>query len=260
MACISIRRTLYRVTEGAQIMLAKKLLRSLKSEIKEIRQLIHHRIYINPKLERSIVDQFHKLYFDSYMFGETWTDTFWLGVPNSKCPLDLWLYQEIIYQLRPDIIVECGTFHGGSALFLASICDLVNNGKIVTIDIEDKEGKPQHERIEYLLGSSTSEEILEKVKDSIKSDDTVMVILDSDHQKEHVLNELMIYSQLVTKGSYLVVEDTNLNGNPVMPDFGPGPMEAVQEFLKENRDFIIDKTKEKFFLTFNPNGYLRKVR
>ena len=86
-----------------------------------------------------------------------------------------------------------------------------------------------------------------------------MVILDSDHGKDHVLNELRTYSPFVTKGSYLIVEDTNINGHPVLHDFGPGPMEAVEDFLKENQNFTVDKSKEKFYLTFNPKGYLRKI-
>jgi cephalosporin hydroxylase len=85
-----------------------------------------------------------------------------------------------------------------------------------------------------------------------------MVILDSDHHKDHVLRELEIYSKFVTNGSYIIVEDTNINGHPVRPKFGPGPTEAVKEFLKGSRDFVIDKSREKFFLTFNPNGYLKK--
>jgi cephalosporin hydroxylase len=86
-----------------------------------------------------------------------------------------------------------------------------------------------------------------------------MVVLDSDHRKEHVLKELKLYSKFVAKGCYLVVEDTNLNGYPIRPDFGPGPMEAVQEFLRENNKFIIDREREKFFITFSPKGFLRRV-
>ncbi len=238
----------------------KNLLGLIKKEAKTIRNLIYQRIYISPKLEKKIVEGFHKLYYDAHIFGKTWETTSWLGIPTAKCPLDLWIYQEIIFELKPDAIVECGTAQGGSALFLASMFDLVNKGEIITIDIEHKGSLPRHKRIKYLLGSSTSKEIAEKVKNLIKNKAKVMVILDSDHHKPHVLNELRIYSKFVTKGNYLIVEDTNINGHPVLPGYGDGPMEAVEEFLKENKNFIVDKSKEKFYMTFNPKGYLRKIR
>jgi len=219
---------------------------------------IYHRIYIAPNLEKDTIDQFHKLYYDSHIFGKTYASTFWLGVQALKCPLDLWIYQEIIFEITPDVIIECGTAYGGGTLFLASMCDLVNNGTVVTIDIKNRESRPQHKRIKYLLGSSTSEEIAGQVGELISSKDKVMVILDSDHRKEHVLKELRIYGKFVTKGSYIIVEDTNVNGHPVRPSFGPGPMEGVEEFLKENKNFVIDKEREKFLMTFNPRGYLKK--
>ncbi|OQX52967.1 MAG: cephalosporin hydroxylase [Candidatus Omnitrophica bacterium 4484_213] len=241
-------------------MIIKKFLRLLINEVETLRYLIYHRVYIAPKLEKSIVDQFHKLYYDSHIFGKTWGNTFWLGIPIMKCPLDLWIYQEIISEVKPDVMIECGTAYGGSALFLASMCDLVNNGKVITVDIEDKKNRPQHKRIKYLLGSSTSEEIVGQVRELITNKDKVMVLLDSDHHKEHVLSELRIYSKFVTKGSYIIIEDTNINGHSAYPDFGPGPMEAVEEFLKENKNFIMDRSKEKFYLTFNPKGYLKKMK
>lgn len=206
--------------------------------------------------ERDIVDEFHKLYYES---PNTWRNTFWLGVPAQKCPLDLWIYQEIIFKVKPDCIIECGTYDGGSALFLASVCDLVKRGTIITIDVEAREGRPKHKRIKYLLGSSTSTEIVDKVSTSIKNKHSVMVILDSDHSKDHVLNELRIYSEFVTRGSYLIVEDTNINGHPVLPEFGPGPMEAVREFLSENKDYVLDRSQAKFYMSFNPDGWLRRV-
>jgi cephalosporin hydroxylase len=209
-------------------------------------------------LQKNIVDNFHKLYYDSNQ--RTWSNTFWLGVSCQKCPLDLWIYQEIVFDVRPDIIIECGTAAGGSALYLASLCDLINKGRIITIDIKDRSDRAKHERITFLSGSSISEEIVRQVKEFISDRDRVIVILDSDHSKEHVLQELKIYSKLVTIGSYIIVEDTNLGGHPVESDFGPGPMEAVQEFLEENKDFDSDKTREKLYLTFNPNGYLKKIR
>lgn len=93
-------------------MMVTKLLHLLRNEVKTLRGLIYHRVYISPKLEKNIVDQFHKLYYDSHIFGKTWGNTFWLGIPTSKCPLDLWIYQEIIFEVNPDVIIECGTAGG----------------------------------------------------------------------------------------------------------------------------------------------------
>lgn len=237
----------------------KKLTLLINNYSKNLKAIIYQKLFGNFKSKKSIVDHFHKLYYDSG--DKTWyKNTFWLGTRTWKCPLDLWVYQEIIFELKPDIIIECGTASGGSASFLAFICDSLHKGKIVSIDIEKKAKRPQHKRITYLSGSSTSQKIVEKVQGFIKGTDNVMVILDSDHTKEHVLRELEIYSKFVTKGSYIIVEDTNINGHPVEPEFGPGPMEAVKEFVKGNKVFIIDKSKEKFYLTFNPNGYLKKAR
>lgn len=240
--------------------MATKILQSLKNKAKTLRNFIYRRAYIASDSEKKIVDQFHKLYYGAQAFGGTWNSTYWLGVSTQKCPLDCWIYQEIIFELKPDVIIESGTANGGSALFLASLCDLVNNGRVITIDIEDIKDRPQHKRIKYLLGSSTSEEIIEEVRRLIGDKDKVMVILDSDHHKEHVLNELRIYNKFVAREHYLIVEDTNINGHPVALEFGPGPMEAVEEFLRENKNFIVDKSKERLYLTFNPGGYLRKIK
>lgn len=225
---------------------------------------------LRPERPEAIANDFHKLYYDNFQsFKSGWLQAFWLGMPVAKCPLDLFVFQEIIYQTQPDVIVEAGTWKGGSALFMASILDLLHKGRVVTIDLNEQANpavsaqvpnKPRHPRITYLLGSSTSPEIAEKVKSLIQPGERVMVDLDSDHQAAHVLQELRIYGPLVTKGNYLIVEDTNMNGHPVQPTFGPGPMEAVDQFLGENKDFVIDGGREKFILTFNPRGYLRKIK
>jgi cephalosporin hydroxylase len=238
----------------------KNLFNKIKREARIFKNLIYRRTYINPKLENDVVNQFHKLYYDSRHFGKSFGNTFWMGTRAFKCPLDLWIYQEIIFERKPDLIIECGTAKGASALFLASMCDLANKGEIVTIDIDEDESRPKHNRIKYLKGSTTSEDILKKVEELASGKKEVLVILDSDHSRDHVLSELKLYNKFVNKGGYLIVEDTNLNGHPVIPNFGPGPMEAVQEFMKENKDFIVDKDKEKFYLTFNPNGFLKRVR
>ena len=204
-----------------------------------------------------VSEDFHKLLYNSRL---PYGNAHWLGTLVDKNPLDLWIFQEIIYEIKPDIIIEAGTFKGGSALYMANLMDNMHHGKLITIDIEKQADLPVHPRIQYLLGSSTSAEIVAKVKSAIGPQDKVMVVLDSDHRSPHVLRELLIYSKIVTKGSYLILEDTDVNGHPVFPDFGPGPMEALREYLKDHSDLEIDKSREKYLVTFNPNGYLRKVK
>lgn len=235
----------------------EKFVRLLKYEIKQLIRVIRSRAFISKGDREDIVTRFHKLYYESALIGGTHKNTFFLGIPTRKCPLDVWLYQEIIYKNRPDVIIECGTSHGGSALYLAAICDLVDCGEIITVDIEDLP-RPAHKRIKYLLGSSTSSEIVNKIKQMIENKKKIMVILDSDHSKNHVLKEMEIYNKFVNSGQYMIVEDTNVNGHPVYPEHGPGPMEALDEFLKINNDFVVSEEGSKFLLSFNPRGYLLK--
>lgn len=210
-----------------------------------------------PPVQSGVTTLFHRMYY-----GEperTWQNTTWLGTKVMKCPLDLWIYQELLFRVRPDVIVETGTFTGGSAHYLASLCDLLGTGRVVTVDIERHSIQPvppEHPRITYLLGSSTSDEIVAGITEEAKG--TVLVILDSDHSREHVLAELDAYAGLVSPGSYVIVEDTNVNGHPASPRHGPGPMEAVSDFLASHPEFEVDEECEKFFMTFNPRGYLRR--
>jgi len=236
-----------------------KLWRALLHEVKTLRGSIHRRLSHSREYESNVVDTFHKLYFDGRAFNMTWRNTQWMGHAVLKCPLDLWHYQEILHEVRPDLIIETGTAFGGSALHMAHMCDILNHGRVITIDLDPKRGRPEHPRITYLQGSSVSPEIVAQVADAAKSVDRVMVVLDSDHSKDHVLAELRALAGLVTTGSYLIVEDTNLNGHPVDPQHGPGPMEALDDFLRERSEFVIDDRWEKFFLSFNPRGYLKRV-
>ncbi len=209
----------------------------------------------------ALLDLFHV-----WSYSKTWQNQTWLGLPIDKAPYDTWVYQEVIYETKPDVLIEAGTAQGGSALYFASIFDLVKRGRVLTIDIVAQPGRPQHERITYLLGSSTSDAIFQQVKNSIRPGERVMVSLDSDHHKDHVLKELKLYTGLVTPGNYLVVEDTDLNGHPVYAWFQgsgpktPGPMEAVEEFLKNNSDFIQDRSREEHGVTMFPGGWLKRVR
>jgi cephalosporin hydroxylase len=191
----------------------------------------------------NIVEEFRTVYLNSLVWAQG--QTTWLGVPVSKCPLDLWIYQEVLGQVRPDVVVETGTYLGGSTLFMAGIMDNLQKGRIITIDL-NKFQVPQHPRIIYLNGSSVAPEIFAQVNSLINPGERVLVILDSDHSREHVLNEMRLYANLVDVGSYLIVEDTNM----------PGPAEAVEEFMKSDSRYTKDLAKEKFLLTFNPGGYL----
>lgn len=175
-----------------------------------------------------------------------------------KCPLDLWVYQEIVFEVRPRLIIETGTFAGGSALYLAWLCESLGQGEIISVDLDPQPNLPQHRKIRYLTGSSTDGDIFQQVRTEANKGGPVLVILDSDHSYGHVARELELYSALVSEGSYLIVEDTNVNGHPTLPSFGPGPMEAVNEFLARDNRFEVDGSREKFFMTFNPNGYLKR--
>jgi cephalosporin hydroxylase len=171
------------------------------------------------------------------------------------------MLQEIFYENRPDVLLEMGTFRGGSALYCASIFDLIGNGRVITVDIERQPDLPSHPRIVYLNGSSTSQEIVRQIRALIKPGEKVMVALDSDHRVAHVSEELRIYSRFVTPGQYLIVEDTNVNGHPAAPNWGdPGPFAALAPFLKEHPEFTPDLHRERLKMTFNPGGWLKRIQ
>lgn len=209
-----------------------------------------------PAVRSAILDGFHRLYYHDS--DKTWMRTYWQGVPILKNPLDLWVYQEILHEVRPDIVVETGTRYGGSAFYFASIFDLLGHGHVVTIDVEELPNRPEHPRITYLTGSSTAPEVVDKV-DAMIGDGRALVVLDSDHRKPHVLDELRIWHSRAAIGSYVIVEDSNINGHPALPGWGPGPMEALDTFLEESDSLVVDEARLKFLFSFNPRGYLKRV-
>jgi cephalosporin hydroxylase len=207
------------------------------------------------RLDRAAVSRAHDVFYES----NAWTKASWLGSQALKNPLDLWIYQEIMAETRPDLVVETGTYRGGSAYFLASVCDLLGAGEVVSIDIEPmRDDYPQHPRITYLAGrSSTDPEVVAEVRERAGGRRT-LIVLDSDHSQAHVEAELGVYAALVPVGCYLIVEDSNIG--QIRKDLMPGPFEAVERFLARTNEFEIDREREKFLLTFNPSGYLRRVR
>lgn len=209
------------------------------------------------RLRRAIIDQFHRLYYHSPK--QTWKNTFYRGVAIWKCPLDMWLYQEILHEVKPDLIIETGTAFGGSAYYLSDLCETMGHGKVVTIDIKTRPGQPTHDRLTYLVGSSVDSEMVDKVRQMLPKDGKVLVILDSDHSAPHVKKEIETWADWVTPGSYMIVEDSNIKGNPVQLKARSGPMSAINEFVKSTDEFVVDESKHKFMLTFNPRGYLKRI-
>lgn len=212
--------------------------------------------------EQAIADRFHQLYYEKRLgpgHHLIWEQTRWMGYPVLKTPADLWIYQEILHEVKPDIVIETGTFASGTTLYLAHMMDIIGKGRVVSIDITVQPVRATHPRITYISGSSSDPMVVQAAMASRQPHETCLVILDSDHSQEHVQRELALFAPHVSVGSYLIVEDSNVNGHPVYPSFGPGPFEAVKTFLATNRSFVADLSREKFLVSWCPQGFLRRV-
>jgi len=207
----------------------------------------------------NIVEKFSDLYYQSRGQME------WRGSNLIKNPCDLFTLIDLLGKLKPGLIIETGTAEGGSALFMRDMLDLLNiDCQIVTIDVNPKWGvNPLEKGISSFVGTSTDQNIYKQVKDIAhkvkESGRHILVTLDSDHSEKNVSEELSLYSPLVTVGSYCIVEDTNVNGHPSFSNHGPGPWEAAQKFIKLNDNFVIDNSMQNYLLTFNPDGYLKRI-
>ncbi len=198
----------------------------------------------------------------------------WMGRPIIQYPQDMIAMQEIIWDIKPDLIIETGIAHGGSIIYYASILELIGKGEVLGIDIDIRahnraeiESHPMSKRITMLEGSAISPEIIEKIKPFLDGKKTVMVCLDSNHTHDHVLAELQLYSPFVTEGSYLVAFDTIVEDLPAdlyndRPwSVGDNPKTAVWEFLKSNDDFVINnEIDNKLLVSVAPSGYLKRVK
>jgi cephalosporin hydroxylase len=205
----------------------------------------------------SIIDEFHKLFYGTWG-DEIYTKVFYKGIPCLKYPTDLWIYQEIFFEYKPEVIVEIGTFRGGSALWLGdTVKNLDLNCKVITIDISDQ-AVARHPDVEYIIQNSLDSTFAENLV-KLYADKRVIVILDSLHTRDHVYTEMELYKDLIKPGGYLIVEDTNLNGHPVRLDYGAGPMEAVNQFLPRHPEFVVDESRHKFLISTNIRGYLKRI-
>jgi cephalosporin hydroxylase len=183
----------------------------------------------------------------------------WLGEPIWQNVLDLWTIQETLCALRPGLLIECGTNRGGSSRFFATIFDFIGHGRVVTIDIA-KLHDLCHPRVTYLLGSSVSSEVLHQVAHVVsQASGPVMVLLDSDHSAEHVRREMEAYHGFVTPGSFLVVQDGVIDTLRIFASGRPGPLCAIETFLKDHPEFEVDaELCTRFLITHSPKGWLRR--
>lgn len=208
---------------------------------------------------------FHRWYYNS---GIPPTTTF-MGVPVHKAVTDLWNYQEIVWSLQPTLIVEYGTLYGGSAYYLGCLASQMGLlGPVLSVDIDHSKVHAyarNHSRVTLLESDSTSPLVAEKIArlrmDKHFGTGPMFMILDSDHSKKHVLAELESIRNITRKGDVVIVEDSNLNGHPVQPGWGPGPMEAVLEYESLHPDDYrhLSEREEKYGLTFAPHGYLERL-
>ncbi len=203
--------------------------------------------------------EYHKWYYDTLV----WEKVKFLGVPCYKSVSDMWNYQEILSELKPSLIVEFGTLFGGSALFFSMIGRSLNPDlRVLSVDISHENLEPEaraDEAIHFLNVSSTDSLVVENIVElRAQTPGKTFFILDSDHRKAHVLAELESLREVVKSGDYVVVEDGNVNGNPVCPDWGEGPKEAVDAYFElYPDDYRLDKEREsKFGFTFAPSGFL----
>ena len=171
------------------------------------------------------------------------------------------MYQELIERVRPDWIIETGSANGGRALFLASICELLDHGQVVSIDPHVAENRAEHPRITYIEGQAQEPDTFARVQEIVGDAPHALVVLGSlPGTNLRIEGEFKVYGPLVPVDSYVIVENTIVNGHPVWPGFGPGPLEAVKRILAQHGEFVADTAMEKYGLTFNPMGFLKRVQ
>ena len=211
-------------------------------------------------------------------WNQKYTYTFsWMGRPMIQLPEDMLRTQEVVHAVQPDVLIECGVAHGGSLVFFASLFEAMGKGKVVGVDIEIRphnraaiEAHPLFKRIDLIEGSSTEPSIVSEAKSHIKEGDTVLVFLDSDHSKGHVLDELRAYADVVTPGSYIVATDGCMEYLTDVPRgkkewAEDNPVEAVKQFLQEDDRFVLEQPDWPFNeseltenLTHWPSAWLRR--
>ncbi len=224
-------------------------------------------------LDKKVKDTSKKWFSQTYKYEYSYHFR-WLGRPIIQYPQDIMALQEIVWDVKPDLIIETGIARGGSLIFFASLLELIGKGSVLGIDIDIRshnrkeiEKHPLFKRINMIEGSSIDEKIVKDVYNVARGKKSIMVVLDSNHTHDHVLKELKFYSPIVTKNSYLVVFDTVVADLPrhyftKRPwKKSNNPKSALIEFLRNNRQFRIDnKITNKLVITAAPDGYLKRIK
>lgn len=235
--------------------LGPRIRRGLQSHLAAMRLAVRMKLF-RPTLRRAV----RRLYFEDLVDQtQNWSEVSWLGNPIWQNVLDVWVIQEVLSEVRPSLLIEAGTNRGGSSMFYAQLFDLLGGGRVVTVDIE-KLHDLSHPRIEYLIGSSTSSEVVERISAlTAEADGPVMAILDSDHSRAHVAGELETYAPLITPGSYMLVQDGVIDQLPHFRSARPGPLPAIDDFLARHPEFEVDDHRDaQFLITHHPHGWLRR--
>jgi cephalosporin hydroxylase len=212
-----------------------------------------------PEIPTLMPEELKRSFVESFFNGLAWQTTTWLGSEVTQTPTDLLVYQELIATVRPDWIIETGTGSGGRALFLASVCELIGNGHVVSIAAKPADDLPRHPRISYVRERPHSDAGSARVREVVGDTSHALVVLGSRTGFFSTVQEFERYSPYVGVGSYVIVEDTIVNGHPVWPGFGPGPGEAVNQILTTHGEFVQDTSVERYGLTFNPGGFLKRM-
>jgi len=196
----------------------------------------------------------------------------WLGRPIIQFGSNMVMLQELIWEVKPDIFIETGIAHGGSLIYTASLFEMMGNGKVIGIDVEIREhnriaivAHPMYKRISMIEGSSVSGTTIAELEKQLEPDKKVMVMLDSNHSREHVLNEMQLYSKYIPVGSYLIVQDGAQKWVADIPRgkaewIDDNPLNAIDDFLKSNNDFVVDETYTRLGISSSPGGYLKRIK
>ncbi len=213
-----------------------------------------------PATAEPIPEDLQTAFTEAYWRNLGWQETSWMGTRLGKSPGDIVVYQELVSELRPDWIIELRTETGAPALFFGSLCELFDHGQVISIDDRPKSNRPEHPRVRYLTIPTHGDEARQAVDDIVGPNPNALVVLGTSGPAGRMVREFETYHHLVPVGGYVIMENTIVGGNPVWPSFGPGPGAAVRDILNRHHEFVSDPRRERYGLSFNPGGYLKRTR